>query len=292
MRYRSIFAALLAGMAATDSASASQLSKDAPVLFSFKISDSYSFDFTNSMLVLLVCILLIIAVVQIATRKMAIIPDRLQNFVELVVEALFNFFKGNLGERLARRTFWWFGAVFITILSCNLMGLIPGTGMIKTASGAPLMRGPNADMNLTFALAIMFSLLWVFWSVREIGVKGVLSHLFVPQGVSGMLKIWLLPVFLFVGLLEVVSISLRNITLSARLYGNIFAGENVLEVMAHMVKNPLFGWMPVLPFLAMELLVAFIQTLVFTMLCSIFLGTMCSHHDDEEHAHDEQGAKH
>jgi F-type H+-transporting ATPase subunit a len=90
-------------------------------------------------------------------------------------------------------------------------------------------------------------------------------------------------IYIFVGVVEVVSISVRPIALMFRLYGNIFAGENILEtVMA--LGGPYFGWLAVLPFYFLELLVGFVQALVFALLTAVFTSLMCSHHD-EEHEH-------
>ena len=97
-------------------------------------------------------------------------------------------------------------------------------------------------------------------------------------------------VFGFVGVLEVVSILFRPVALSFRLYGNVYAGENILEnmmlLLGHESWRPWLGWLPTIPFYFLELLVGLIQALVFMLLTSVFLKLICSHEDhDEDHAH-------
>jgi len=89
-------------------------------------------------------------------------------------------------------------------------------------------------------------------------------------------------VFIFVGLIEVVSIGVRPVALTFRLYGNVFAGENILETV--LASSKYFGWLAVLPFYLLELLVGLVQALVFALLTSVFTALMCEHHD-KDHAH-------
>ena len=88
------------------------------------------FKFTNSTLMMLIVAVFLIVVAQLSTRKITLVPTKLQNFVEWIVESLLNFLAGVLGESLAKRTFWFFATLFIMILFSNWMGLIPGVGTI------------------------------------------------------------------------------------------------------------------------------------------------------------------
>jgi F-type H+-transporting ATPase subunit a len=178
------------------------------------------------------------------------------------VESLYSFLEGVIGQHLADRTFWFFATVFIFILSANWVGLIPGVGTIgwghRTPHGfvidQPFFRGTNADLNLTFAMALVFFAFWIVWSLQEIGPAGVLKEIFAPKGEStGVLKVLMIIVFFAAGFIEIVSILFRPISLSFRLYGNIFAGESMLETMSRMSR--VFGWMLPIPFYFMELLV-------------------------------------
>ena len=246
---------------------------------------------TNSMIVTWVVALGLILFAQVATRNMKEIPDGKQNFWEWMVESLHSFLEGIIGRHLTNRTFWFFATVFIFILFTNWIGLIPGFGTIgwgeKTDHGFlvtnPVLRGGNADLNMTMAMALVFFALWVIWAVQEVGPIGFLLHLFAPKGdTTGALKVLMIIVFFAVGLLEIFSILFRPISLSFRLYGNIFAGENMLEAMAKLV--PGFGWLFQIPFYFMELLVGFVQALVFMLLTAVFTMLICEHEEGHEKA--------
>lgn len=238
----------------------------------------------------------IIIFAQIATRRIRSakdaaleVPSGAQNFWEFLVEGLRNFLEDIIGRDLTRKTFWFFATIFIFILFVNWAGLLPGVGTIGfghyDAAGhfhmdKPLLRGGNADLNMTFAMSSIFFVLWTFWALQANGAGGFIKHLFAPKGEStGAMKVLLIVVFLMVGVLEVVSIMFRPVSLSFRLYGNIFAGENLLESM-QAVYAPL-GWLTPLPFYFMELLVGLVQALVFMLLTAVFTLLICTH--DEEH---------
>ena len=143
----------------------------------------------------------------------------------------------------------------------------------------PFFRGANADVNLTLAMALVFFACWIFWALREIGPLGFLKELFAPKGESaGLLKVVLVVVFFVVGCLEIISILFRPISLSFRLYGNTFAGENMLETMANLV--PSLGWLIPVPFYFLELLVGVVQALVFMLLTAVFTLLMCQREEE------------
>lgn len=249
-----------------------------------EVGNLFGLPITNSMVVAWAVAIALIVFVQIATRRMKAVPDGAQNFVEWLVESLYGFLEGIIGRHLVDRTFWFFASIFIFILFANWVGLIPGVGTIgwgtRTDHGFviehPLLRGANADLNLTLAMALVFFACWFYWAIREVGVGGFLKELFAPKGDStGALKVLLAVVFLAVGVLEVVSILFRPVSLSFRLYGNIFAGENMLETMARLV--PGLGWLLPVPFYFMELLVGLVQAMVFMLLTAVFTLLICQH---------------
>ncbi len=252
---------------------------------------------TNSMLMIWIVAAFIIGVAQLATRNMKLVPSGLQNFVEWLVESLYQFLEGILGKHLVKRTFWFFGTIFILILCTNWFGLIPGVGTIGwhlSGPGVnphdtfrPLLRGGNADMNMTAAMAFTFAGLWFYWAITENGLKAFFAHIFAPKGkFSGIMSLMMLVVFGFVGILEVVSIVFRPVALSFRLFGNSFAGENILENMMLIVGDKTYlAWLPTLPFYFLELLVGLIQALVFMLLTAVFLKLICDHGDENEHSH-------
>jgi len=249
-----------------------------------EIAHPFGFPITNSMLVSWVVAIGLIVLAQAATRDMRQVPAGLQNFVEWVIEGLYKFMDGIIGPHLAKRTFWFFATIFIFVLSANWVGLIPGVGSIGWGSSTPhgfaidqpLFRGANADVNMTLAMALVFFAMWLVWSLREVGPIGFLKELFAPKGdTTGALKLLMVVVFFAAGCLEVVSILFRPISLSFRLYGNIFAGENLLEAMSKLV--PGFGWLVPIPFYFLELLMGLVQALVFTLLTAVFTMLMCQH---------------
>lgn len=150
----------------------------------------------------------------------------------------------------------------------------------------PFIRGANADVNLTLAMALVFFACWIVWALQEVGPIGFAKELFAPKGdTTGPLKLLMIVVFFAAGCLEIVSILFRPISLSFRLYGNIFAEENLLEAMTKMV--PGFGWLLPIPFYFLEVLMGLVQALVFMLLTAVFTVLICQH---EEHAASESGA--
>ncbi|MFZ1008731.1 MAG: F0F1 ATP synthase subunit A [Candidatus Sulfotelmatobacter sp.] len=249
-----------------------------------EIARPFNFPITNSMLVSWIVAIGIIGFAQIATRNMKQVPAGAQNFLEWLVEALYKFLAGIIGPHLAEKTFWYFATIFIFILTANWFGLIPGVGSVGWGHpnfhgfriDQPLFRGANADVNMTFAMALVFFACWIVWAFQEVGVRGFLKELFAPKGESeGVLKVLMVVVFFAAGCLEVVSILFRPVSLGFRLYGNIFAGENLLEAMAKLV--PGFGWLVPIPFYFLELLMGLVQALVFMLLTAVFTMLMCQH---------------
>ena len=247
--------------------------------------------FTNSTIMVWIAVGLIVLFCQIATRKMSIVPSGFQNFAEWVVETLYDFLGGLLGPHLVKRVFWFFGTIFFFILTVNYLALIPGVGTIGwqtvDASGhqgfTPWLRGGNADINMTSAMALTFAILWFYWAITENGFKAFVAHIFAPKGTfHGIMLAMMIPIFLFVGLLEIISIAIRPVALTFRLFGNIYGGEQTLESLMALVPKQL-AFMPALPFYFVELLVGFVQALVFTLLCAIFLKLICDHGDEAHH---------
>ena len=129
------------------------------------------------------------------------------------------------------------------------------------------------------AMALVFMGCWLVWSLREVGPIGFVKELFAPKGdTTGFLKALMVVVFLAAGCIEIISILFRPVSLSFRLYGNIFAGENMLEAMARLV--PGLGWLLPIPFYFLELLVGLVQALVFMLLTAVFTLLICQHEEE------------
>jgi F-type H+-transporting ATPase subunit a len=251
------------------------------------VAHLFGMPITNSMVVTWIVAIGLIAFAQLATRRMTQVPAGAQNFLEWLIESLYSLLESIIGAHLVKRTFWFFATIFIFILAANWISLVPGVGTIgwgtHTAHGfvvdQPLLRGANADLNLTLAMSLVFFACWTVWALQEAGIRGIAHELFAPKGdTTGGLRVLMIVVFFAAGCLEIISIMFRPVSLSFRLYGNVFAGENMLETMAVMV--PGFGWLLPIPFYFMELLVGLVQALVFMLLTAVFTLLICQQHDD------------
>jgi F-type H+-transporting ATPase subunit a len=253
--------------------------------------------FTNSLFVGLLVVGLILWFVRGAMRNAQSIPGRKQNFVEVVIEFLYQQVENIVGPKIAPQAFPLLATIFLFVTISNWFGLLPGVGSIflfgKDHSAVPLLRPATADMNMTIAIALISLVAWFVITIRELGVGGFLNHTFGPKGgLKGAIKYGLMPIFLVVGVIEVISIMFRPMTLSLRLYGNVFAGENLLHTMATLVHTGIpavdFICSVVLriPFFFLEILVGVLQGMVFALLNAVFIKLSTTHeeeHGDEAH---------
>jgi F-type H+-transporting ATPase subunit a len=250
--------------------------------------------FTNSTLVALVVLGIVLWISGRATKNMTLVPHKWQNFFEMVVEFLYNQVEAVAGKQMAPKAFPLLGTLFIFILTSNWFGLLPGVGTIGWGEGTgafsvkevinPILRPPTADLNMTLGLSLSAFAVWLFLTIREVGVWGFLVHTFGPKGgLKGIMGMVVAVVFLFVGVIEVISILIRPLTLSIRLYGNIYAGENVLHTMSGM-GGFIGSVLAPFPFYFMELLVGLLQAVVFTLLCTVYIQLSTTHDD---HGHEE-----
>ncbi|MDA1273698.1 MAG: F0F1 ATP synthase subunit A [Verrucomicrobia bacterium] len=262
--------------------------------YAIEIANIKGFRITNSMLVTWIVAAGLIVFAQLATRNIRQVPEGAQNFWEWMVESLHEFLEGIIGPELVKRTFWFFATLFIFILFSNWLGLIPGVGTIGWGTTGehgfhvadPLLRGANADLNMTLAMAMVFFACWTVWALQVNGPGGFIMHIFGPKGdTTGALKLLMIVVFLAVGLLEVVSILFRPVSLSFRLYGNIFAGENMLESMSRLVPGWIGSVVIPIPFYFLEVLVGLVQALVFMLLTAVFTLLICTHEEGHAEGH-------
>lgn len=219
--------------------------------------------------------------------KPSVVPGKGQAVVESLIEALRGVFEPIVGAKAFPAAFPLLVTFFIFILFHNWMGLLPGVGTMgwgQMVDGhfhltRPLIRPHNADFNGTIALALVSFGAWAIIVFKFAGPKVILADLFGNKADKGETPGWLYPllsvVFLLVGLIEVFSIAIRPFTLSVRLFGNVFGGENLLH-----------GTGFVFIFYFMELLVGVIQALVFTLLTAVYIGLLCNH-EGGDHGHEE-----
>jgi F-type H+-transporting ATPase subunit a len=137
---------------------------------------------------------------------------------------------------------------------------------------------------MTIGLGLTFFVMSIVWAIKYNGLGGFFHHIFgVKGGMKGVMFWLLVPIFFFVGLLEVISMCIRPVALGMRLYGNIYGGESVLTIMLGLMDYGLAA----IPFYFFELMIAVVQATVFTILTLAFLSSLCSHSDDH---HSEEGA--
>ena len=251
--------------------------------------------FTNSFVFTVIVTILIVVGARAATRRMDLVPSGAQNLIEALVEILHATFENIVGRHMIAKVFPVIATLFIFICAANWFGLVPGVGTIgfgKPGPGFlslseidhPLFRPANADLNMTLGMAVMFMILWLVWTLRDVGLLGFIKENFAPKSeVKGWIGPFLIVIFLFVGVIEVLSILLRPVSLSLRLFGNIFAGETLLHTMTNLgaaLPVPL-NWITSvlfpLPFFFLELLVGILQALVFSALCGVYIRLSTSH---------------
>jgi F-type H+-transporting ATPase subunit a len=246
---------------------------------------------TSSMIAVWGVAALIVAILSLGTRRMALVPNGAQNLVETAVEAVQGMVTGLLDPKVVRWAFPLIATYFIFILLSNFVDLLPGVGSLgygQAKEGGmpfaldhverPLLRPPTADANLTVSMAAIYFVMSTIWAIRFNGPIGLLKHIFGVKGkIGGFLLIPMAIIFFIVGIVEVISIMIRPVSLSMRLYGNIYGGESVLTLMLKMLP---FG-IAAVPFYFLELIVCAVQAIVFTMLCVAFTATLCSHSDEE-----------
>ncbi len=270
------------------------LSPIAPTLFTV-----LGLPVTNSMVCTWIVAALILVIVRLTTWKVKEVPTGGQNVMEALVEGWEGLIGDILDKRVTRWVFPFATTFFIFIVMSNLVDLIPGVGSIGFGmpdKGSPMpfaiervdrpfFRPPTTDANLTIVMAGIFLVMSLFWAVRYNGFLGLIKHIF---GVKMDTNKWLYPLFLvlfiFIGAMELLSVSFaRPVALAMRLYGNIFAGESILDMIFH---NKSFLLTIVLSTLSYcyETFVCVVQAFVFAMLTIAFVGTLCTQ-SDEEHSH-------
>ena len=280
-RFLQIGALFGAFLFATSSAQAA-LSPKASELTSF-----LGLPITNAMVTSWLLSAIIIIAIRLLVKKPQLIPTRGQYVVETLVEGIQGLIEPIVGKHLVKPTFPLLVGFFTFILLHNWSGLLPGVGTVGYVTDEGyfkyFIRPANADLNMTLALALVHFGAWIYFVMKYAGPKVLIFDLFGNKAdrkeTPTVLFYFLTVIFLVVGVIEVISIVFRNVSLPFRLFGNVFGGENLLHSMTGLV-----GWIVPVPFYFLELLIGFVQALVFTLLVSVYIGLICNH-DSEEHAH-------
>ncbi|MFY8229649.1 MAG: F0F1 ATP synthase subunit A, partial [Opitutales bacterium] len=238
---------------------------------------------------------LIIIAIRLAVGTPKLIPGKGQGVVEGMAQGLRDALEPIVGKKMIGKTFPLLCGFFVFILLMNWSGLLPGVGTIKFQHDGhwlDAIRPANSDLNTTLALSVLSFVAWTYFVLRYAGFKVLVFDLFGNKAdkkeVGMLMWVLLIPIFFAVGGIEVVSIAFRLISLSFRLFGNVFGGENLIHALSDPSTLGAFATY-VVPAMAglLEILVGLIQAFVFTLLSAVYIGLICNHeggHDDE-HAH-------
>jgi F-type H+-transporting ATPase subunit a len=291
--------------------------------YAYEIGDIFGIPITNAVVTSWVISILLIVVVRLLAGKFSLLPSKGQIVVESLVIGIRDLIEPIVGKKMVKPTFWLLAGLFTFILINNWSGMLPGVGTVghkqaivefhsveqQEAFNAAhhgsadqkailnelraegrvqehlnyFMRPASSDLNSTLALATVAIFAWLYFIFRYAGPRAVFQDIFgnkadkreVPLPIYYMLGV----IFLGVGMIEVVSIMFRPVSLSIRLYGNVFGGENLLTSM-----HGLFAYLLPIPFYFLEVLIGFVQALVFTLLVAVYIGLICNH-GEEEHEH-------
>lgn len=209
----------------------------------------------------------------ILRKKIALRPGRLQNTAEYFLETVVGYFDNVTGDRTKTVRFLPIaGSVFFFILLSNWLGVIPGAGSI-TLHHEALLRSANTDLNLTVAMALVSVIVSHLFGFATIGFFSYVNKFikigsFIKSIPKGPMAVFTAFIELGVGLIEIISECAKVISLSLRLFGNIFAGEVLMTVISSLV-----GLLVPAPFMLLELLVGLIQAGVFAILTLVYLTT-------------------
>ena len=226
-----------------------------------KIFSIGSFPVTNALLMSTLVMLLLLIGGYVLGRRFSLVPKTLQNVLEFLVEQILELMDSVLGNRAASEKYFPIvTTIFVFILTSNWLGLLPGVGSVILRHGGesvPLLRSPASDLNFTVALAILSVIMTQIIGIAAIGIfhhgKKYLN--------------FKNPIMFGVGILEFISEFAKIVSLSFRLFGNVFAGEVLLAVMAFLLP-----YIVPLPFLFLEVFVGFIQAVIFGMLTLVFIA--------------------
>jgi F-type H+-transporting ATPase subunit a len=229
---------------------------------------------TDSLVTMIILTVLLLVTLVLLTRRRAAIPGRVQNLVEWAYEALDAFALGMGGAR-ARRYVPLFASLFVLILTFNWSGLIPLVGRLE------FLRAPSSDVNVTIGLALVSFCIFHIEGVRRLGAREYAGKFFPVYEFRNGIGAGIIA--LFVGLVELMLEFVKPLTLSMRLFGNIFGGEIALGV----VTGLFIALIPVALY-GLEIMLTFVQALIFSTLTLMFtLAAIESHHHEEGHMGEE-----
>ncbi len=253
----------------------------------------YGFTITNTLIASWLTIIVLFSLFYAGTRKMTLVPGRLQGLVEVVVEGLLNFIEGAAGKKHARTFFPLVATIFLYVLTNAYLALLPFFGTIGLTGGEeafkPLFRGANTDINVPLSIALLAFFSIEYWGIRSMGLFRYINNFFnfgqLRDGIINLFRGKIRPAIsgimfgfinLFVGGLEILSHFIRIISFTFRLFGNMTAGEILLLVVCFLVP-----FIAIIPFYGLELLVGFLQATIFAGLTLVFGIIAVAAHNNE-----------
>jgi len=253
------------------------------------------FPVTNSIIGSWITMLVLVVVCYLVTRRIKLIPGRLQGILEGVIGWLFDFCTSVAGEKNGRMFFPFIATIFLFVSMNSWLSLIPGFGSINILNPeghyVHLLRGANTDINVPLALALLSFVFVEYYGLKTLGIRylgkffnfgmffksvGLIFRGKVKSGLSGLITG---VINIFVGVLELLSELVRIVSFTFRLFGNMTAGEILLLITAFLIP-----WIFPIPFYGLELLVGVIQALIFAGLTLVFMTVAVTSHDEEHTA--------
>ena len=290
-----VFGPLGASFLGIESPSFMSISKPHVELPAEGLFEVAGFPITNTLIASWLTIIVLVIVFYVCTRKMKLIPGRLQNLAEMAVEGLLNFVEGAAGKKHARLLFPAVATIFIYVIANAYLALLPffSTIVVTGHEGelVPLFRGANTDVNVPLSIAVMSFIFVEFWGMKSLGTFRYLGEFFnvgqLGRGIkelfrgkirSAITNVGFGFINLFVGLLEVFSHLIRIVSFTFRLFGNMTAGMVLLLMISFLVP-----WIIAVPFYGLEVLLGFVQALIFAGLTLVFASVaVLPHHEDHE----------
>ncbi len=253
-----------------------------------------AFPITNAMVNAWIVTVFFVIVAAIVSRRKTLVPTGIQNVIEGVIATILGEVEKVTGDRKSARTFFpLIATIFLVILANNWLGLIPGTGTIGIygimhgeMELIPLLRPAGSDLNFTLAIAATALIVSHLAGIRATGLSNYVSKFVNVKGIwkslkHGPMAIITAVIEFGVGFIEIIGEVAKVLSLSLRLFGNVFAGEILMVVMLSLVSIAI----PI-PFIFLEILVGFVQATVFSMLTLVYLTIATTPHGghDESHA--------
>ena len=266
--------------------------RPSPELPAKEVFHLFGFPITNSIIGAWLTMIVLVGFSYAVTRRMKMVPGRLQGAFEFLLGWLYNLCQRVAGEENGRRFFPVVATIFLFVAFNAWLSLIPGFGSITVTNAeghqVHFLRGANTDINMPLALALVSFIFVEYFGLKSLGIRYLGKFLNVGQFLrsigqiargrirAGLNGLFTGVIHVFVGFLEALSELVRIISFTFRLFGNMTAGEILLLIAAFLIP-----WVFAIPFYGLELLVGFVQALIFSGLTLVFLTLAVAHHGEE-----------